>query len=330
IKMTGTFVIDGSYRNLTFPFETTYKGSIQAPAADFPIDLATLSGKMVDVTGWFLNNAGGTAYLSVLMTDIKENNVVPVLSFSTQPTLFAGKDPQLQKIDFAAQNIPSDQIVTFSFTGDDAAKFDVESQDAASVTIKAVGNNDSDNVYTATLVASYNGTTLDTIEVQQGSANNTKGVFASMNGMLPTATNSGNAYYAENAKINGSQTAVSILKLGTSSKAGAFTTAAVNQTGNKKLSFYAAAWNGKKATVYVRVNNGGSVTPGSVAVASNSGVAGSSPYTITFNDATEYFTFELTDLTAESTITFSTTETFVGGTADSSTGRALIAGIQIY
>ena len=120
------------------------------------------------------------------------------------------------------------------------------------------------------------------------------------------------------------------MKLGTASKNGAFTTAALGITGSKKLSFYAAAWSGKTATLYVWVNNGGSVAPGSVALAPNSGVSGSSPYTITFNDATEYFTVELTDLTAESTITFSTNATFEGGKEDKNTGRALIAGIQIY
>lgn len=330
VKLTGTFVIDGSYRNLIFPFETSYKGSIQAPAADFPHDLPPFDGQLVDITGWFLNNAAGTTYLSVLMTDIEKNASVPVLAFTTQPEPFAGNDPQIQKIEFEATNIPADQLVTFEFTGDNADKFNVESQDATSVTIKAVGNNDSDEVYTATLTASYNGTTLAHVAVKQTNTTNTKGIFTSISGTLPTANNTTAGYYADNAKINDSEEAVSVLKLGTASKNGAFTTAALGITGSKKLSFYAAAWSGKTATLYVRVNKGGSVAPGSVALASNSGVSGSSPYTITFNDAIEYFTVELTDLTAESMITFSTNATFEGGKEDKNTGRALIAGIQIY
>lgn len=332
IKMTGTFVIDGSYRNLTFPFETTYKGSIQAPAADFPVDLATLNGELVDITGWFLNNAGGTTYLSVLMTDIKANTTTPTLSFTTAPANFAASSPVAQTIEFTTQNLAADQIPTFEFTGENADKFDVQSQGDNSVTIIAVGDNDSGAVYTATLVAKYNDAVLDELHVKQNTSGSSIGVFTSMSGMLPTTTNSSECYYAESAKINGSETAVSILKLGTSSKAGAFTTAAVGDklTGSKKLSFYAAAWNGKKATLYVRVNNGGTAAPVSVELSSNTGVANSSPYTITFNDDTEYFTIQLTDLTAESTITFSTDATFTGGAANSSTGRALIAGIQIY
>lgn len=330
VKMTGTFVIENNFRNLIFPFETTYKGSIQAPAVDFSVDLTAFNGKMVNITGWVLNNAGGDMYLSVLMTDIKENATTPVLAFTTAPELFAGKDPQIQTLEFTAQNIPADQLVEFKFEGDAADKFNVEGQGPTSVTIKAVGNNDTDAVYTATLVASYNGKTLAHVAVKQGNTNNTKGIFTSMSGMLPTKTDSGSGCYAENAKIGGSDEPVKILKFGTASKSGAFTTAALGVTGNKKLSFYAAAWTGQTATLYVRVNNGGGAAPASVALAANSGVSGSSPYTITFSDDNEYFTIELTDLTAESTITFSTNAEFKGGESDKSTGRALIAGIQIY
>lgn len=333
VKMTGTFVIDGNYRNLTFPFETSYKGSIQAPAADASFNFDELSGKLVDLTGWFLNTAGGTTYLSVLVTDIKANTTTPVLSFTTTPKVFAGSNPEVQKIDFTSQNIPTDAVIDFTFEGDDKDKFDVEAQDATSVTIKAVGDNNSGLAYNATLVAKYNNTTLAEVAVKQNAiptGNDTKGTFTSMSGMLPTATNNDACYYAEKAKINGSDEAVGILKLGTGSKAGAFTTAAVGVTGTKKLSFYAAAWKGKSATLYIRVNEGGSVAPGSVALVSNDGVASSSPYTITFNDDTEYFTVELTDLTAASTITFSTDSTFNGGASNSTSGRALIAGIQIY
>lgn len=334
VKMTGTFVINGSNRNLTFPFETIYMGAIQAPAADFPVDLATLNGELVDITGWFLNSINNTSgdFLSILVTDIKANTTTPTLSFTTAPANFAANSPVAQTIEFTTQNLAADQILTFEFTGENADKFDVQSSGDNSVTIIPVGDNDSGAAYTATLAAKYNDVVLDELHVKQNTSGSTIGDFTSMSGMLPTTTNSNEGYYAESAKINGSETAVSILKLGTSSKAGAFTTAAVGDklTGSKKLSFYAAAWNGKKATLYVRVNNGGAAATASVELSSNTGVANASPYTITFNDDTEYFTIQLTDLTAESTITFSTNATFEGGAADKTTGRALVAGIQIY
>ncbi len=167
VKTTGTLTVDDKYRNLVFTFETSYKGSIVAPAADAPFDLTTLSGSLVDVTGWFLNNSNGTTYLSILATDVKENTSTPMLTFTSKPQVFAGKDPEPQTINFTATNVPADENVTFEFTGADAAMFDVEGQDNTSVTIKAVGNNDTDTDYMATLVASYNNVTLATLDVKQ-------------------------------------------------------------------------------------------------------------------------------------------------------------------
>lgn len=169
VKTTGTLTVDDKYRNLVFTFETSYKGSIVAPAADAPFDLTALSGSLVDVTGWFLNNANGTTYLSILATDVKENSSTPMLSFTTKPQAFAGKDPEVQKIDFTSKNIPTDALVEFSFTGENADKFNVESQDATSVTIKAVGNAP-DGPYSAKLVAKLGDTVLAEVAVSQEKA----------------------------------------------------------------------------------------------------------------------------------------------------------------
>lgn len=121
--------------------------------------------------------------------------------------------------------------------------------------------------------------------------------------------------------------AASGVKLGTSSAAGYFTSQAVGVTGAKKLSFYAVAWKGKSATIYVRVNNGGSVSTASVDLAANDGATGNPPFTITVTDS-DYYTFDLTDLTEASTVTISTSADF--DTASSSAPRAVIAGIQLY
>ena len=167
VKTTGTLTVDDKYRNLAFTFETSYKGSIVAPAADAPFNLTELSGSLVDVTGWFLNNANGPTYLSILATDVKENSSTPMLSFTTKPQVFAGKDPEPQTINFKATNIPASENVTFEFTGTNADKFNVQGQDNTSVTIKAVGDNSTDTDYMATLVATYNNVTLAKLDVKQ-------------------------------------------------------------------------------------------------------------------------------------------------------------------
>ena len=59
-------------------------------------------------------------------------------------------------------------------------------------------------------------------------------------------------------------------------------------------------------------------------------VTGNPPFkTIAWSDETDYFTLELSDLTASSTLTFSTSSTFTAA-SDSSTGRAVVCGVQIY
>lgn len=291
------------------------------------------TGDVIDVKGFAVGF--DSKKINIMTREVAKNTTTPALTFTTKPEAFAGSAPESQKIAFTTQNIPADQVIDFTFAGDNADKFEVQGQDAASVTIKPVGNNDSKASYVATLVAKIGESVLAELGIKQNvipTGNDTKGTFTSMAGMLPSETPKDNTakYYAEKAKINGDATEIPVLKLGTGSYSGAFTTEAVGVTGNKKLSFYAAAWTGKTATLYVRINNGGTVAPGSVTLAANEGVANSSPYTITFNDDTEYFTLEVSDLTAASTITFATDAEFKGGVEDKKTGRALIAGIQIY
>lgn len=220
--------------------------------------------------------------------------------------------------------------------GTDAGQFTLGAVGANSVPVTAKANDGAAKSAKLTLyVAASEGaaavktTSVDLKQAAKPSGNDTKGTYTSMDGMLPTTTNSDNASYAEKAKINGSSDQIAILKLGTGKKTGVFTTEAVGVSGNKKLSFYAAAWNKASATLYVRVNGGGTIAPASIDLTANSGVAGTAPYTITFNDDTEYFTFDVTGLTATSTLTFSTSANF-DASSNTATGRALVAGIQIY
>ncbi|MEG2612111.1 MAG: hypothetical protein RR971_01290 [Alistipes sp.] len=117
------------------------------------------------------------------------------------------------------------------------------------------------------------------------------------------------------------------IKLGTSKKAGVFTSPALGVTGSKTLSFFGVAWKGKKATLYVRVNGGGTVSGGSVALAANDGATGNPPFTMTVSDSDQY-SLNLQDLTAASTITVSTSADFTAAT-DEATGRAVLFGIEV-
>ena len=329
VKMTGTLSA-GNYVNVEFLFKSDYTGTISAPNDD--LNVSSLNGKVVDVEGWFVNNGSSKnngTYFTVVARKVTENASVASGSFTKQPETFAATDPQAQTLTYEANAAAGN--VTFEITGADAGQFSVTPK-TGSVEVSAKGDNTGEVAYTATLVMkAADGTVLAQVTLKQNgtsSGTDTKGTYESMTGMVPTSTDGDNAAYAEKANINGGSE-VAILKLGTGKKNGVFTTSALGVSGNKKLSFYAAAWNGKKATIYVRVNNGGSVSPASIEPKSNSGVASTAPYTITFDDNTDYYTFELTDLTENSTLTFSTSANF-DASSNSSSGRALLAGIQIY
>ena len=119
-------------------------------------------------------------------------------------------------------------------------------------------------------------------------------------------------------------------KLGTGSKSGAFQSAAVGVTGDKTLGFYAVAWKGKKATLYIKVNDGGTINGTSTfELNANDGASGNAPFTLQELGDNDYYTVSISGLTAESTISFSTSENFtvVDGTSN---GRAIVCGVQLF
>ena len=115
-------------------------------------------------------------------------------------------------------------------------------------------------------------------------------------------------YYAHKVIVDGNT--YPCLKLGTGSVRGIYTTPALGENIGNTLALYGAGWNGESMHLVITVNNGGTINGAASAeidCASNSGVKGVSPYTVTFSDD-DYYTFELEGLTPESTLTFSTTE----------------------
>lgn len=154
----------------------------------------------------------------------------------------------------------------------------------------------------------------------------TKGIYTSMDFLFDGKTVSSdklspgtNAY---KQKMNYGDGTIDVLKLGTSSKAGSYETAAVGVSGKSKLSFYAVGWKGK--TVKLTVTVDGNATE--FTLKANTGATGNPPYNtstaaLNFNDETDYYTIDVTGITADSTVSFAT---------DSSGCRALICGVQLY
>lgn len=323
IQFTGTLSIDGNYVNVAIDGASKAIGSVKY------IDNTTISdldGAVVVVKGYFVGTSSGK-YVNVLPYSIEAAGEVPP-SITVNPTslTFAAageaktvtvtkKNADDCTIEASADN----EQFTVEVSGDQvnvtAKENTAEEAISGTLTVKLMKAGEA--VATATVALKQNG-------VSQGGETKT---FTSMDIFTCTEDDSAAKAYTLGNQSTFNGEAASGVKLGTSSAAGYFTSQAVGVTGAKKLSFYAVAWKGKSATIYLRVNNGGSVSTASVDLAANDGATGNPPFTITVTDS-DYYTFDLTDLTEASTVTISTSADF--DTASSSAPRAVIAGIQLY
>ncbi|WP_296114744.1 DUF5689 domain-containing protein [uncultured Alistipes sp.] len=325
IEFQGNLAISGNYVNVTIPGASTAIGSVKY------IDNSTISqlnGKDVVVKGYFVGTSSGK-YVNVLPYSIEEANP------STDPQMTV--DPA--SLSFAAAG--GEKSVTVTTRNADGCTIEASVDNAVfsvsvsgtTVTVVA-GENTSESAINATLTVKLmkagSAVVTRTVALTQSgvsSGNDTKGTYTSMDIFTSTKDDSPSASYTlgNSTTFNGME--ASGVKLGTSSKSGYFTSQAVGVTGSKKLSFYAVAWKGKSATLYVRVNGGGSVTSNGTALTANDGATGNPPFTITVSDS-DYYTLDVTGLTASSTITISTSPNFTN--ESSSAPRAVVAGIQLY
>lgn len=324
IEFEGNLVVDNNYVNVTIPGASTAIGSVKY------IDNSTVAaydGKDVIVKGYFVGTSSGK-YVNVLPYSVEEANP------STDPQMTV--DPA--SLSFAAAG--GEKSVTVTTRNADGCTIEASSDNAqfevsvsgTTVTV-AAGENTSESAINATLTVklmkSGSAVVTKTVALSQSgvsSGSDTKGVYSSMDIFTCTEEDTPSASYSlKDSTFNGEQ--ASGVKLGTSKKSGYFTSQAVGVTGSKKLSFYAVAWKGKSATLYVRVNGGGSVTSNGTALTANDGATSNPPFTITVSDS-DYYTLDVTGLTASSTITFSTSPNFTN--ESSSAPRAVVAGIQLY
>lgn len=328
VKMTGTLSVSGNYYNIKFTFDSNYTGSISGPNAD--LNAGSYDGQMITVEGYFVNNGsknGGGKYFTVVATKITPDTSNPIVTFTTQPTTFAASNPEPQTLTYTVTNVEA-SAVEFAVEGTNADKFTAE-KSGETVVVKAVGDNTTDAAYTATLVAKVNGKTLASVDLKQnGAGGSTAKGFESMAQFISDGSTTSNPGSLGDETTANGETA-SGFKLGTSSKSGAFESAAVGVTGDKTLGFYAVAWKGKKATLYIKVNNGGTINGTSTfELNANDGASGNAPFTLQELGDNDYYTVSISGLTAESTISFSTSENFtVDGTSN---GRAIVCGVQLF
>ena len=202
------------------------------------------------------------------------------------------------------------------------------------VTVTADANSDDARETTVTITYGDDSRTISVSQaeykdpsVTPENPENTIGVYTSMDFLFVDQTlegdklTSGTNAYKQNINAEDGAT-IDVLKLGTSKLAGSYTTAAVGVSGKSKLSFYAVGWKGK--TVELTVTVDGNATE--FTLTANTGATGNAPYNdaegeLKFNDETDYYTIDVTGITADSTVTFAT---------DSTGCRALICGVQLY
>ena len=336
IALKGTIVKDGNYFNLEI--EGADKATLQGSVQYYTPDAANIDVPVV-VKGYAVgtSKSGDITRIKIFPYEITVNSTEPYIT-ATAPATFKA-DGETIEVAFTAGNLGSNKV--FAKTeGTDAAQFTLGTVGANSVPVTAKANDGAAKSATLTLyVAASEGAaavataSVDLKQAAKSSGEDTKGNYSWMpNLYTKDAFDSKTDYWYFNVQVvpNGETTEYTFLKLAKSKTSGVYTTPVLGVTGDKKLSFYAVGWTGVPSKVYVRVNNGGSVTPASVDVAANSGFAGSTnTYTMTLSD-TDYYTFELKGLTATSTLTISTSATFEAGADSTNKSRAGVIGLQIY
>ena len=151
-----------------------------------------------------------------------------------------------------------------------------------------------------------------------------EGDYTSDTAFVCSTDNSTTASYSLKTTKIGND-AVTGFKLGTGKLTGIFTSAAVGVSGDKYLNFYAVAWKGKSATLYWRVDGGATQ---SQTLAAHDGASGTIPFAeLTARDS-DHYSVQLTGLTANSVIEFSTDASFSAADNETS-GRAVVFGVKL-
>lgn len=136
VKIIGTLNISGSYYNITFPFDTTYQGSIYYPDAT-ELNLAAYDQQTVEAEGWFFSISSGK-YLNFVVTKIAPDTSTPHISITKSPTQFS-VDGGAQTVEFTALNLNGNQVFA-KIEGEGAGQFTAGTVGEGSVEITAAKN----------------------------------------------------------------------------------------------------------------------------------------------------------------------------------------------
>lgn len=263
------------------------------------------------------------------VADFKVDASMPVITAVDPSSLAWGSDDAMTRnLEVTVVNLGSNSLTV---NNDAIAPF-TAAVNGTTITVTPPPANTTPDEIVRTLTVSVTGGNSRDVTLTQaaaGSGGDTKGIYTSMSQFIPSSSSSTDRYYPSNSTIDGEP--ATGFKLGTSSLTGVFTSTPLGVTGDKKLSFYAVGWTGRTATVYIRVNNGGGVSgTNNHAVTASAGAAGTgNDFTFTDIGDDDYYTVSLTGLTAASTVTISTSPAFAAA-SDTSTGRAIVLGIQVY
>lgn len=149
VKFTGTMKIsNGKYYNVTFPFESSYQGSIYYPDAE-AFGLAVLDGREINVEGWFINVSyeDNPLYLNVVATKVSSASEDPYITADETASFVAAGETKT--INFMTDNLGENQVFA-TISGDGAGQFSVGRIGAESIPVTAAENTET-TAKTATL-----------------------------------------------------------------------------------------------------------------------------------------------------------------------------------
>lgn len=311
------------YNNYNIELEggSAVMGSVSYPTTALANTMNAMADAYVVVRGYMIGKPNSNnAYANMMATSVEID--------TTKPAIVATNisDVPAEGVTNATHSISVYSLSSVTATPDGAVVT------AASVSGNVLTYSVAANTAEArqgSITLSGEGAESVTIKVAQlGAIESPEYNFMSDAALTCTANNSSNCVYTCKTKANGSEVENGNgFKLGKSSAAGVFTSTALGVTGDKTLEFYAVAWTGKKAKLYVRIK-GATENLAVLDLAGNTGASGNAePYSITF-ETSDYYTVQLTGLTADSQLEFSTSATYTAA-SDSSTSRALIVGAHI-
>ena len=306
----GVLEYDGTYYNLVFAGldGAKYKGSL-SKTPDASLNLAALSGTPVTLKGFVVDYSG--QYVSIVPTSVEVDENAKVLAAD------------------AITNVPKDGVTDataeITVIGIEAVTAEA---DGTVVTAASVSGNiltysvsaNTDKAREGWIKLSAEGVETVTVVVKQSSA--LAYDFKSDAAFVCSEKN-----YDGNAKVNGSADVnASGFKIGTGDVAGYFASQAVAVEGDLTLEFYAVAWKGKSATLYVR-KQGSTELLGQFTLKANDGASNQSPYTLTLTDD-NYYSVNVPGVTANTVLEFATDASFTK-VSNSSSGRAIVVGVHL-